>query len=102
MNFENNLLKNMDKNDGSNSTEEDFSFFYFNPSETSHSAVKSLQKIKNNAKCEASKIMIDSYIQEHTEYSNTGGQSFKAYAKLVSHSVLKKEEYINKVIDMFK
>lgn len=79
--------------------------------------VKSLEKIKNNAKCEILKSVIDTYIQEYflhiREYhngsseemviTNTGIQvsepSFTLYAKTAYYKVLKEEEYLQKLIN---
>jgi hypothetical protein len=79
--------------------------------------IKSLEKIKNNAKCEILKKVIDTYIEEyilhireyHSETTmNTGSMdaeikienpSFTLYAKTAYYKVLKEEEYLNKLLN---
>ena len=82
--------------------------------------VKSLEKIKNNAKCEILKKVIDSYIEEyllhirefHTkntaDASDIGAEiriespSFTLYAKTAYYKVLKEEEYINRILSILE
>lgn len=79
--------------------------------------IKSLEKIKNNAKCEILKKVIDTYIEEYIlhirEYHsgttmNTGSMdaeikienpSFTLYAKTAYYKVLKEEECLNKLLN---
>ncbi|MDR2235869.1 MAG: hypothetical protein LBE92_07075 [Chryseobacterium sp.] len=79
--------------------------------------IKSLEKIKNNAKCEILKKVIDTYIEEyilhireyHSETTmNTGSMdaeikienpSFTLYAKTAYYKVLKEEECLNKLLN---
>ncbi|WP_299181696.1 hypothetical protein [uncultured Chryseobacterium sp.] len=79
--------------------------------------IKSLEKVKNNAKCETLKSAIDTYIQEYllhlSEFhsGNSGNivytesevgmndPSFTLYAKTAYYKVLKEEEYLNKILN---
>jgi hypothetical protein len=77
--------------------------------------IKSLEKIKNNAKCEILKNVIDTYIQEYIlhirDYHHNGNSqntraeikidnsSFTLYAKTAYYKVLKEEEYLNKLLN---
>ncbi|WP_370898404.1 hypothetical protein [Chryseobacterium gossypii] len=75
--------------------------------------IKSLEKIKNNAKCEVLKKVIDTCIQEYIlhiseyHYESSGhmnaeikinNSSFTLYAKTAYYKVLKEEEYLNKLL----
>ncbi|GAB0157960.1 hypothetical protein CHRYSEOSP005_32560 [Chryseobacterium sp. Alg-005] len=78
--------------------------------------IKSLEKVKNNAKCEILKKVIDTYIQEYivhiSQYHNENSEnivytdseikmddpSFTVYAKTAYYKVLKEEEYLNKLL----
>ncbi|WP_223559510.1 hypothetical protein [Chryseobacterium lathyri] len=78
--------------------------------------IKSLEKIKNNAKCDILKNVIDTYIKEYilniSEYHgkttlppenlnteiNIENSHFTLYAKTAYYKVLKEEEYLNKLL----
>lgn len=78
--------------------------------------IKSLEKIKNNAKCDILKNVIDTYIKEYIlnirEYHGKGtvfpenlnteinikNSHFTLYAKTAYYKVLKEEEYLNKLL----
>lgn len=79
--------------------------------------IKSLEKVKNNAKCEILKNVIDTYIDEYivhiSKYHNENSEnivytdseitmddpSFTVYAKTAYYKVLKEEEYLNKLLN---
>jgi len=79
--------------------------------------IKSMEKIKNNAKCEILKNVIDTYIREYilhiSEYHNESSvsmnteikidnPSFTLYAKTAYYKVLKEEEYLNKLLSQLE
>lgn len=82
--------------------------------------IKSLEKIKKNAKCEVLKKLIDTHIEEyflhirefhHQSTLNTSAMdseirieapSFTLYAKTAYYKVLKEEEYINRILNMLE
>ncbi|PRB85298.1 hypothetical protein CQ022_03275 [Chryseobacterium culicis] len=82
--------------------------------------IKSLEKIKNNAKCEILKGTINTYMEEYILHirefhsrntSDTADReaevrfespSFTLYAKTAYYKVLKEEEYINRFLDILE
>ena len=82
--------------------------------------LKSLEKIKNNAKCEILKKVINNYIEEYLLHlrefhtKNTAdasgieaeirieSPSFTLYAKTAYYKVLKEEEYINRILSILE
>lgn len=82
--------------------------------------IKSLEKIKRNAKCEVFKKVIDNYIEEyilhirefHTQNVVDSSEmdaeiridtpSFTLYAKTAYYKVLKEEECISKLLNMLE
>lgn len=82
--------------------------------------IKSLEKIKNNAKCEILKKSIDHYIEDyllhirefHTKNIMDSADieaeiriespSFTLYAKTAYYKVLKEEEYIHRILNILE
>lgn len=116
--FENDTLKYSGLNDKNNMIENESLFpSVINSYGVTAFLIKSLEKIKNNAKCDILKNVIDTYIKEYIlnirEYHgertlsipnrNTEIQiensSFTLYAKTAYYKVLKEEEYLNKLLN---
>nr|WP_315028319.1 hypothetical protein [uncultured Chryseobacterium sp.] len=116
--FENETLQHSELNDKNNVLENESLFpVMMNSYGVTAFLIKSLEKIKNNAKCEIFKGIINGYIEEyilhicefHTkntkEADNTDTEtkiepsSFTLYAKTAYYKVRKEEEYINRLLD---
>lgn len=116
--FETDALKYSDLNNKNNVIENESLFpSVINSYGVTAFLIKSLEKVKNNAKCEILKKVIDTYIQEyiihiskyHVEnsenvvYTNSevkmDDPSFTVYAKTAYYKVLKEEEYLNKLLN---
>lgn len=116
--FENDTLKHSGLNDKNNVIENESLFpSIINSYGVTAFLIKSLEKIKSNAKCEILKKVIDTYIEEyilhireyHSESSMNGkdmdaeiqieNPSFTLYAKTAYYKVLKEEEYLNKLLN---
>ncbi|CEJ69393.1 hypothetical protein SAMN05421866_2436 [Chryseobacterium oranimense] len=115
--FENDTLKYSGLNDKNNMIENESLFpSVINSYGVTAFLIKSLEKIKNNAKCDILKNVIDTYINEYilnireyhgqktispgnrdTEIS-IENSSFTLYAKTAYYKVLKEEEYLNKLL----
>lgn len=115
--FETDALKYSDLNNKNNVIENESLFpSVINSYGVTAFLIKSLEKVKNNAKCEILKKVIDTYIQEyivhiskyHIENSENvvftnseikmDDPSFTVYAKTAYYKVLKEEEYLNKLL----
>ncbi|MBB6369939.1 hypothetical protein [Chryseobacterium shigense] len=115
--FENDTLRHSGLNDKNNMIENESLFpNVINSYGVTAFLIKSLEKIKNNAKCDILKNVIDNYINEyflnireyHSEKTvdpgsmdteiNIENSSFTLYAKTAYYKVLKEEEYLNKVL----
>ncbi|AZB11429.1 hypothetical protein EG344_22630 [Chryseobacterium sp. G0162] len=119
--FENDTLRHSGLN-GKNNAIENESLFpgIINSYGVTAFLIKSLEKIKSNAKCEIFKKVIDSYIQEyilhirefHTKNVMDSCEmdseiridtpSFSLYAKTAYYKVLKEEECISKLLNMLE
>jgi hypothetical protein len=119
--FENDTLQHSGLNDKNNAIE---NASLFPPIINSYGVtaflIKSLEKIKNNAKCDILKHTIDTYINEYLLHirefhtKNTMGTdemdteikfespSFTLYAKTAYYKVLKEEEYINRFLEILE
>ncbi|ROH99747.1 hypothetical protein [Chryseobacterium daecheongense] len=116
--FETDALKYSDLNNKNNVIENESLFpSVINSYGVTAFLIKSLEKVKNNAKCEILKKVIDTYIQEyivhiskyHIENSENivytdsevkmDDPSFTIYAKTAYYKVLKEEEYLNKLLN---
>ncbi|MCE4064582.1 hypothetical protein LXM63_05700 [Chryseobacterium gleum] len=119
--FENDTLQHSGLNDKNNAIE---NASLFPPVINSYGVtaflIKSLEKIKNNAKCDILKHTIDTYINEYLLHirefhtKNTMGTaemdteikfespSFTLYAKTAYYKVLKEEEYINRFLEILE
>ncbi|RKS98171.1 hypothetical protein [Chryseobacterium defluvii] len=116
--FETDALKYSDLNNKNNVIENESLFpSVINSYGVTAFLIKSLEKVKNNAKCEILKKVIDTYIQEYivhiSQYHNensgnivyTGSEIkmddpyFTIYAKTAYYKVLKEEEYLNKLLN---
>ncbi|WP_374462774.1 hypothetical protein [Chryseobacterium sp.] len=117
--FENDTLQHSGLNDKNNAIE---NASLFPPIINSYGVtaflIKSLEKIKNNAKCDILKHTIDTYIKEYLLHirefhtKNTmettamdddikfESPSFTLYAKTAYYKVLKEEEYINRFLEI--
>lgn len=119
--FENDTLQHSGLNDKNNAIENESLFpGIINSYGVTAFLIKSLEKIKSNAKCEVLKKVIDSYIDEyilhirefHTQnIMDSSGMnaeirietpSFTLYAKTAYYKVLKEEEYISKLLNMLE
>ncbi|PKF76194.1 hypothetical protein [Chryseobacterium sp. PMSZPI] len=119
--FENETLQHSGLNDKNNAIENESLFpVIINSYGVMAFLIKSLEKIKNNAKCEVLKGVVDTYMQEyllnirefhtqHTKEINTmdteiryESPSFTLYAKTAYYKVLKEEEYIMKLLDVLE
>ncbi|KMQ65108.1 hypothetical protein ACM46_13040 [Chryseobacterium angstadtii] len=115
--FENDTLKHSGLNDKNNMIENESLFpSVINSYGVTAFLIKSLEKIKNNAKCDILKNVIDTYTREYilniTEYHSERtipsarpdpeiaieNSSFTLYAKTAYYKVLKEEEYLNKLL----
>jgi hypothetical protein len=115
--FENDTLKYSGLNDKNNMIENESLFpSVINSYGVTAFLIKSLEKIKNNAKCDILKNVIDTYIKEYIlnirEYHGKRAvssvdmdreiqienSSFTLYAKTAYYKVLKEEEYLNKLL----
>ena len=115
--FENDTLKHSGLNDKNNMLENESLFpSVINSYGVTAFLIKSLEKIKNNAKCDILKNVIDTYIKEYIlnirEYHGEKtvfptptdteikieNASFTLYAKTAYYKVLKEEEYLNKML----
>lgn len=115
--FENDILKLSSLYDKNNVIENESLFpSVINSYGVTALLVKSLEKIKSNARCEIMKNVIDTYIQEYflhiCEYHNETSvieheqdsqiaienSSFTLYAKTAYYKVLKEEEYLHKML----
>ncbi|UOU97544.1 hypothetical protein MUU74_13700 [Chryseobacterium daecheongense] len=116
--FETDALKYSDLNNKNNVIENESLFpSVINSYGVTAFLIKSLEKVKNNAKCEILKKVVDTYIQEyivhiskyHIENSENiiytdsevkmDDPSFTVYAKTAYYKVLKEEEYLNKLLN---
>ncbi|WP_250254182.1 hypothetical protein [Chryseobacterium sp. Marseille-Q3244] len=119
--FENDTLQHSGLNDKNNAIENESLFpSIINSYGVTAFLIKSLEKIKNNAKCEILKKIIDNYIKEyllHIHEFHTRNvmdiservteirvepPSFTLYAKTAYYKVLKEEESINKLLNMLE
>lgn len=115
--FENDTLRHSGLNDKNNMIENESLFpSVINSYGVTAFLIKSLEKIKNNAKCDILKNVIDTYINEyifhirefHSERNalpdvmdteiKVENSSFTLYAKTAYYKVLKEEEYLNKML----
>ncbi|MGG5207596.1 hypothetical protein ACQWU4_01525 [Chryseobacterium sp. MIQD13] len=116
--FENDTLKHSGLNDKNNVIENESLFpSVINFYGVTAFLIKSLEKIKNNAKCDILKNVIDTYTKEYIlnirEYHNERtsspsnlknteinieNTSFTLYAKTAYYKVLKEEEYLSKLL----
>ncbi|WP_223607929.1 hypothetical protein [Chryseobacterium sp. OSA05B] len=115
--FENDTLKHSGLNDKNNMIENESLFpSVINSYGVTAFLIKSVEKIKNNAKCDILKNVIDNYINEYIlnirEYHGERTEStapvdteikienssFTLYAKTAYYKVLKEEEYLNKLL----
>ncbi len=116
--FENDTLKYSGLNDKNNMIENESLFpSVINSYGVTAFLIKSLEKIKHNAKCDILKNVIDTYINEyilnireyHSEKTispenrdteiSIENSSFTLYAKTAYYKVLKEEEYLNKLLN---
>ncbi|PQA93118.1 hypothetical protein B0A69_13260 [Chryseobacterium shigense] len=116
--FENDTLKYSGLNDKNNMIENESLFpSVINSYGVTAFLIKSLEKIKNNARCDILKNVIDTYIKDyilnireyHGEKTNfpshrdaeikIENSSFTLYAKTAYYKVLKEEEYLNKLLN---
>ncbi|SFN35319.1 hypothetical protein SAMN05421594_2278 [Chryseobacterium oleae] len=116
--FENDTLKHSGLNDKNNMLENESLFpSVINSYGVTAFLIKSLEKIKNNAKCDILKNVIDTYIKEYIlnirEYHSEKtvsptpidaeikieNSSFTLYAKTAYYKVLKEEECLNKLLN---
>lgn len=119
--FENDTLRHSGLNDKNNLMENESLFPpIINTYGVTAFLIKSLEKIKNNAKCEILKGTIDTYIEEYIlhirEFHSTNtlkrvdkeaevrfeSPSLTLYAKTAYYKVLKEEEYINRFLDILE
>ena len=119
--FENDTLQHSELNDKNNALENESLFpVVINSYGVTAFLIKSLEKIKKNAKCEILKKVIDTYLEEyilhirefHTNYTKESADmdteiriespSFTLYAKTAYYKVLKEEEYINRLLDILE
>ncbi|MCQ9639625.1 hypothetical protein MP478_09490 [Chryseobacterium sp. WG14] len=119
--FENDVLKYSELNNKNNALENESLFpVVINSYGVTAFLIKSLEKIKKNAKCEILKKVIDNYVQEYLlhirEFHNQSTldtsaldseirietPSFTLYAKTAYYKVVKEEEYINRILNMFE
>ncbi|WP_106915706.1 hypothetical protein [Chryseobacterium aurantiacum] len=119
--FENDTLQNSGLNDKSNAMENESLFpVIINSYGVTAFLIKSLEKIKNNAKCEILKNVIDNYIKEyilhirefHTQNIvdtsdmdteiRVDSPYFSLYAKTAYYKVMKEEEDIQKLLHMLE
>ncbi len=119
--FENDTLLHSGLNDKNNAIENESLFPpVINSYGVTAFLIKSLEKIKNNAKCEVLKKVIDTYTEEyllhirefHTKnITDTADMdteiriespSFTLYAKTAYYKVLKEEEYISRLLDILE
>ncbi|REC78482.1 hypothetical protein DRF60_08470 [Chryseobacterium elymi] len=115
--FENDTLKHSGLYDKNNMIENESLFpSAINSYGVTAFLIKSLEKIKNNAKCDILKNVIDTYIKEYIlnirEYHgkrtispenmnaeiNIENSYFTLYAKTAYYKVLKEEEYLSKLL----
>ena len=116
--FENDTLKHSGLNDKNNMLENESLFpSVINSYGVTAFLIKSLEKIKNNAKCDILKNVIDTYIKEYilnireyhgektvsptpvdTEFK-IENSSFTLYAKTAYYKVLKEEECLNRLLN---
>ncbi|GEJ47382.1 hypothetical protein [Chryseobacterium sp. ON_d1] len=119
--FENDTLRHSGLYDKNNAIENESLFpLMINSYGVTAFLIKSLEKIKNNAKCDVLKQSIDTYINEYllhirefhckntTEINGTNDEirfespSFTLYAKTAYYKVLKEEEYITRVLEILE
>ena len=119
--FENETLQHSGLNDKSNALENESLFpMIMNSYGVTAFLIKSLEKIKNNAKCENLKSVINTYIEEYILHirefhtRNTAdteelkaeirieSPSFTLYAKTAYYKVLKEEEYIGRFLEILE
>ncbi|MEF9478339.1 hypothetical protein ACR1PO_17815 [Chryseobacterium sp. RRHN12] len=119
--FENDTLQHSGLNDKNNAIENESLFPpIINSYGVTAFLIKSLEKIKNNAKCDILKHTIDTYIKEYLLHirefhtKNTmetttmdaeikfESPSFTLYAKTAYYKVLKEEEYINRFLEILE
>lgn len=115
--FENDTLRHSGLNDKNNMIENESLFpSVINSYGVTAFLIKSLEKIKNNSRCDILKNVIDTYINEyilHIREYHTGSNtpvtemdteievensSFTLYAKTAYYKVLKEEEYLSKLL----
>jgi len=119
--FENETLQHSALSDKNNMLENESLFpVIINSYGVTAFLIKSLEKIKNNAKCEILKKVIDTYMKEyilhirdfHTNNTNEISEmdteirfespSFTLYAKTAYYKVLKEEEYITRILHVLE
>jgi len=119
--FENETLQHSGLNDKNNAIENESLFPpIINSYGVTAFLIKSLEKIKNNAKCDVLKHTINTYIEEyllhihefHTKNTIESADmdaeirfespSFTLYAKTAYYKVLKEEEYINRFLEILE
>ncbi|WP_426478585.1 hypothetical protein ACP3T3_03730 [Chryseobacterium sp. CBSDS_008] len=119
--FENETLQHSGLNDKNNAIENESLFPpIINSYGVTAFLIKSLEKIKNNTKCDVLKHTINTYIEEYLLHihefhtKNTIGNddmdaeirfespSFTLYAKTAYYKVLKEEEYINRFLEILE
>lgn len=119
--FENDTLLHSGLNDKNNAIENESLFPpIINSYGVTAFLIKSLEKIRNNAKCEILKKVIDTYMEEyllhirefHTKnITDTADMdteiriespSFTLYAKTAYYKVLKEEEYVNRLLSILE
>ncbi|REC60554.1 hypothetical protein DRF65_20030 [Chryseobacterium pennae] len=119
--FENDTLQHSELNDKNNAIENESLFpSIINSYGVTAFLIKSLEKVKKNAKCEILKNTIDNYIKEYILHIREfhirnvivisdmdteiriDNPSFTLYAKTAYYKVLKEEESINKLLNMLE
>lgn len=119
--FENETFLHSGLNDKNNAIENESLFpVIINSYGVTAFLIKSLEKIKNNAKCEVLKKVIDGYMEEYILHirefhsKNTMGtadandeirvetDSFTLYAKTAYYKVKKEEEYMNRFLEILE
>lgn len=119
--FENETLQHSSLNDKNNALENESLFpVIINAYGVTALLIKSLEKIKNNAKCDILRKVINTYIEEYLlqirEFHHKSTEnicnpdaeihyqspSFTLYAKTAYYKVLKEEEYIVKLLNILE
>lgn len=119
--FENETLLHSGLNDKNNAIENESLFpVIINSYGVTAFLIKSLEKIKNNAKCEVLKKVIDGYVEEYflhirefhskntmetadvNDEIRVENDSFTLYAKTAYYKVKKEEEYMNRFLEILE